>query len=291
MPIKETWQKIKPSKKIIKMFLAVLLIVAVIIVVKTGVYKKINFKTKTANLPQGNLTLSELGENDSDKDGIADWEEILWGTDPEKYDTDDDGVSDGEEIRSEKVKRGALANTNPNTTDIFARDLLVTISSLYDTNIINIDILAQEVVNNITKNKEPFYTTQNITITNNVESYFNNFLYILSLDITGWEEFVDFIKYSNGDTNIELMNIEEKGTEIIEISKEVINTPVISEMKEHHLELANSIYFLGESLTKMSKIESDPIQSIEGYYSYLKYYDILNQTILIYNNEIEELIN
>lgn len=291
MPTRETWQKIKPSKKIVKMFLAILLVVAAIIVVKTGVYKKVNFKTETADLPNGNLTLSELGENDSDKDGIADWEEVLWGTDPEKYDTDENGVSDGEEIKAEKVKRSNFTNTNPTTTDIFARDLLVTISNLYDTSVVDSDILAQEIIKNITKEKEPIYKIEDTKNTDGVEAYFNSFLYILSLDITGWEGFVDFIKYSNGDTDIELINIEKKGTEIIEISKEVINTPVIDEMKNYHLELANSIYFLGESLAKMSKIESDPIESIEGYYSYLKYYDILNKTILIYNNKIEELVN
>lgn len=36
---------------------------------------------------------------DSDVDGLKDWEEQLWGTDPNNPDTDGDGTSDDEEIR------------------------------------------------------------------------------------------------------------------------------------------------------------------------------------------------
>ena len=36
---------------------------------------------------------------DSDGDGLRDWEEQLWGTDPNNTDTDSDGTTDGEEIK------------------------------------------------------------------------------------------------------------------------------------------------------------------------------------------------
>ncbi len=38
--------------------------------------------------------------NDSDYDGLKDWEEDLYGTDPYNSDTDDDGYLDGEEVAS-----------------------------------------------------------------------------------------------------------------------------------------------------------------------------------------------
>ena len=38
-------------------------------------------------------------EKDSDNDGLKDWEEVLWKTDPNNPDSDKDGVSDGEEIK------------------------------------------------------------------------------------------------------------------------------------------------------------------------------------------------
>lgn len=39
-------------------------------------------------------------EKDSDGDGLRDWEEELWGTDPFKIDTDGDGILDGDYVKS-----------------------------------------------------------------------------------------------------------------------------------------------------------------------------------------------
>ncbi len=45
---------------------------------------------------------------DTDKDGLKDWEEELWHTDPKKSDTDGDGTPDAEEIKlgRDPVKKG-----------------------------------------------------------------------------------------------------------------------------------------------------------------------------------------
>lgn len=41
---------------------------------------------------------AEVAKSDTDSDGLKDWEEALWGTNPEKSDTDDDGTEDGKEV-------------------------------------------------------------------------------------------------------------------------------------------------------------------------------------------------
>lgn len=63
---------------------------------------------KTAREPQNSPHTEDrprdsdfgLALGDRDQDGLFDWEEALWGTDPDKRDTDGDGVSDGEETKS-----------------------------------------------------------------------------------------------------------------------------------------------------------------------------------------------
>lgn len=45
---------------------------------------------------------SQITEKDSDNDGLLDWEETLWGTDPFLVDTDGDGILDGEFVASRK---------------------------------------------------------------------------------------------------------------------------------------------------------------------------------------------
>ncbi len=47
----------------------------------------------------GNLATARMLEEDTDGDGLYDWEEVLWGTDLKNPDTDGDGMSDGEEVR------------------------------------------------------------------------------------------------------------------------------------------------------------------------------------------------
>jgi hypothetical protein len=46
--------------------------------------------------------LAEISQKDTDGDGLKDWEETLWGTDPNNPDTDGDGTSDGEETRENR---------------------------------------------------------------------------------------------------------------------------------------------------------------------------------------------
>jgi hypothetical protein len=43
-----------------------------------------------------------LTEKDSDNDGLKDWEESLWGSDPNNADTDGDGTTDGEEVATNR---------------------------------------------------------------------------------------------------------------------------------------------------------------------------------------------
>ena len=75
---------------------------------------------------------------DSDGDALADWEEVLWKTDPENPDTDGDGTPDGEEVKlrrnpaiagpddryqapdsGEDSKNGVVTEENPTLTSQF----------------------------------------------------------------------------------------------------------------------------------------------------------------------------
>lgn len=60
----------------------------------------------------------EQSDSDSDNDGLKDWEEKLYGTDPKNSDTDKDGYFDGEEVASgydpaKKSPDDAMAGGNP----------------------------------------------------------------------------------------------------------------------------------------------------------------------------------
>jgi len=51
---------------------------------------------------QGLVLVGDFTIQDSDEDGLKDWEEILWKTDPQNPDSDGDGILDGQEIKLER---------------------------------------------------------------------------------------------------------------------------------------------------------------------------------------------
>lgn len=56
----------------------------------------------TLSATGGPVLPSSIIVQDSDKDGIADWEEALWKTDPQNPDSDGDGISDGDEVKANR---------------------------------------------------------------------------------------------------------------------------------------------------------------------------------------------
>lgn len=76
--------------------------------------------------------ISENATIDSDHDGLSDWEESIYGTDPHNSDTDGDGYLDGEEVLSghdplkkgpdDLIKKGEINNPSGNSSDITATD-------------------------------------------------------------------------------------------------------------------------------------------------------------------------
>lgn len=62
---------------------------------------KASFAERAVASPSSALR-EQVTEKDSDGDGLLDWEETLWGTDPFVVDTDGDGILDGEFVANRK---------------------------------------------------------------------------------------------------------------------------------------------------------------------------------------------
>ena len=93
-----------PSKKFT---LTASSIILVIILISTGYYlaTKKTSQSDTANKNLNSHLSSLVSDNiqkDSDNDGLPDWEETLWKTNPNKPDTDNDGTSDGNEVAARR---------------------------------------------------------------------------------------------------------------------------------------------------------------------------------------------
>ncbi|MEK7081086.1 MAG: thrombospondin type 3 repeat-containing protein, partial [Patescibacteria group bacterium] len=111
----------------------------VLFLIKTGfVFKNPFSSSKQENgLTYSNATIRDLVNKDTDGDGIPDWEESLWGTDPTKKETTP-GISDSVAIEKLKIQQeisGQINGTNQKPenitqTDQFSRDLFATVVML-----------------------------------------------------------------------------------------------------------------------------------------------------------------
>lgn len=112
-----------PSKKTILVAIACFVVIALIFISSqnknTEASKNIQQTTQTEIAPQ--IIMSETVKNssgiDTDNDGLKDWEEVLWGTDPKKADTNGNGVSDAQEV--EVLKRSQIYKQKPTTSNTF----------------------------------------------------------------------------------------------------------------------------------------------------------------------------
>jgi len=88
---------------------------------KKGVVKNTqsskNLLANTSKNREENITFNE--EKDSDGDGLADWEEIRWSTDPHNADTDGNGVGDKEQTSSQD--RFTVMDASPLSLEVSTR--------------------------------------------------------------------------------------------------------------------------------------------------------------------------
>lgn len=94
-----------PSKKIVVLVGVILLGGLTVFITQNQ-----NNGGNLGGLEQATTTSEQLRQLDSDEDGLSDWQESLWGTDPQIADTDGDGTEDGAEVEAERNPNQAGPN-------------------------------------------------------------------------------------------------------------------------------------------------------------------------------------
>ncbi len=79
--------------------------------------------------------LTKKINDDADGDGLLNWQEALWGTDPNNKDTDGDGTPDGEEVANNRDPKKAGPNDKMiNVTDSKDQRVITSLKNLDDPN-------------------------------------------------------------------------------------------------------------------------------------------------------------
>lgn len=96
-----------PSKKFIIVLIILLAGAGIFWLIKSEKQEGGN-KTGLQGQKDSAANIFQQNKKDSDNDGLADWEEVLWKTDSNNQDTDGDGTLDGEEVKlgRDPLKKG-----------------------------------------------------------------------------------------------------------------------------------------------------------------------------------------
>ena len=285
------------NKKAILISLGVLFVVAIFFINSSSKFK--NGKENESGLAVNTEVLGNLLEKDSDKDGILDWEEGLWSTDPNNKDTDGDGINDKAEIEQLKEERGLDAPTeDPNTlsqTDKFSQELFATVAALSQNGELDqasIDQISEALKQEIqSKTIGKIFTSSDITTTNNNSAAiilnYNNTLNNLSTKyqirvnpIVVFQE--SLMEDGEIDTSV-LYQLEPVVSNLEGLVGELLKVSVPTELATLHLNYTNSLQRLKENLDNIMSVEVDPLIALGSISKYEENSDAIEEAIITLN--------
>ncbi len=272
-----------PSKKFSKV-LVVLLVGGVIVLILS---KSRSLGTLTSSKKTLTLTPEQIIEGDRDNDGLRDWEEALWGTNPDQQDTDKNGVSDLEEIEK---KRQDIADQqgidlskeqeNLNETDMFSRDIFASIISLKEKGALNqesIKSLADAAGKSFSGNMDLADSTQmkDIAIQSDdtleqKKAYLKKFdLLMVSYQKKGVNsEYRIFSDYTLSDNKELLTELAAISPLYEQLSQEMKKVPVPSSIAQTHLDFINTTHKISEAMKNISTADNNELISTIGIAQY-----------------------
>ena len=224
----------------------------------------------------------DLVFRDSDGDGVLDWEESLWGLDPNKKDSDNNGITDDREITAKKISLGVSSTPTSATTtltDQFSREFFSTFSALRQSGNLtksNIDKLSKQGITSLSTFTIPdAYINKDIIISTstNITMYRKEITATakgLQTEKIGSE--VRLLSKAMGKPRSDKLVIELQKIEQIylTLSERTIKVRVPSKIQNTHLKLANTYHRLGVAVGGLSEIYNDPALSIVYFNEYKK---------------------
>lgn len=249
---------------------------------------------QSEGLAYGNQVLGDLINKDTDLDGIPDWEEGLWGTDPKKKDTDGNGTPDNVEI--DRLKQEQLAETdgesrsnvsglspdegNLTETDKFSRELFATIAALNQSGNVDdatIDTLSSSLAEHIKNSvQRKVYKPVDIKVDKSdtkasVKTY-NTAIENLQKKYPLKTSVVEILQRFLGDgaevDSSVLSELEPITEQIQKIVNELVKINTPQSLSIMHLDVINSLQRLSENLTDLQLYDTDAIVTFSAINQY-----------------------
>jgi len=256
-------------------------------------------------LPANNLNvkiqaeaIKNIVEKDSDSDGLKDWEEALWESDPRKSDTDGDGTPDGDEVnagrnpliagpddkyKSDTVIRKINKNISgeaPTKTEEFAQSFFQDYITLRNSNNLFEEYeknnLINDYVDSVIKTNTLIkdYTVADLNISQNINKAssidYGNTLGGIILKHS-FETENELTIFNNSIIKEDIEEIEKLNPIINaykNILKDSLEMLVPQDAINEHITFVIGIASIVESIESMYAIYNDPIKAIVGISNY-----------------------
>ena len=295
--------KYLPSKKLTAVILAVVVIVGGVFLWNRWEKNKkdvLVFERESSGQDAAKILAETVSRQDSDNDGLPDWEEALWKTDSHNPDTDGDGTLDGEEVKLGRnpTKKGpndvlekSIAKSDGvptstsdlqslNETDIFMRELLGNYFELKgsgNASSQSIEKLANSMADDLTSKGVPPAKTYRITdILKSDDSS-------SSMRIYGESVGTIFIERSSKESELYILSQALSGNDtgtiekLAQFEKEytamikkllLVKTPPL--LASTHLGFVNEFGSIASAVGAMSNTLTNPILGLSGVSQYQK---------------------
>ena len=283
-------KKYLPSKKFIIITLIILGVLGIF-----GVARAV-FKHKTTNSnivavgasgdtgDNTNTTVRDLTRQDSNNNGIPDWEESLWGLDPTA-----DGKTNADKIAEQKKAVGFLPDSSTSTstdslteTEKFSREFFATVTALKQSGNLNEAMVGN--ISNVLSDKmqksdiEDGYRVTDIKKTydatkenqakfyNAVASVFNKY------SSQGLGNEFDSIDINTGSANE--ADLIKSSAAYQGFAKEVAAISCPNNLIQNDMEIINNANNVGIAVKNLAQIKNDPVVSLMGLTQYQKYSEL-----------------
>ncbi len=280
-------QKYLPSKQFVRLILIALALALLVFILGKILNKKTVWQNKSLDEKAvSNSNKEDFFSVDSDGDGLYDWEEALWETNPKLKDSDGDGVDDKKFIENKRKDADfdETYKSNPdNETEVFAKQFFTTAAVLNQSGSFNQDTIdnfssgiSQSIENFTLKDK---YTLSDLKLGNiSFEQYKKNISDIY--ERVGTLEFseltiIAFIIENPNDED----GLNELGKYLAysdSLIKGYLSTNVPNSNIGLHLSFINNLDKISEIMKNSIYIDDDPLKVA----TYLSKYDEYSTKLL-----------
>ncbi len=259
-----------PSKEFRKKVTKIGLLLLLVLVIRFGAYPLIQNIFAKNKIPD-NITVKQFVDIDTDSDGLPDWEESIWGTNPKKADSNGDGVSDFDFVNSKK--QGLLA-TDQNETTILSGEIMQTLFALLNKGANTTEALAnlgdaagQSIVNPEINNK---YTPAGFAVVgsskNEVKAYYAAFqkAYVAFSKSKAPDEFELLSVAISAEDPEQLIDLDQTIKKYTAFESSLVAMKVPSDNLQTHASFTNSIASIISALDKSKQLYSNSVVGING---------------------------